>query len=209
MVLNRKTVDSTVANMNIDSKGWCTDAMRLDSPNQNDRPENQAIDLLVIHNISLPPGEFGGHYITDLFLNRLDCDRHPFFDQLRSLNVSSHFLIRRNGTLIQFVSADKRAWHAGVSAYRGRQGCNDFSIGIEMEGTDYVPFMPQQYDTLVLLTAALCRRYPLETVTGHQYIAPVRKTDPGPFFDWNCFREKLEKKEVCSFRNVPLEFWTG
>ena len=111
--------------MNIDSKGWCMAAMRLDSPNQNDRPENQAVDLLVIHNISLPPGEFGGHYITDLFLNRLDCDRHPFFDQLRDLKVSSHFLIRRNGSLIQFVSADKRAWHAGVSSYRGRQGCND------------------------------------------------------------------------------------
>ena len=195
--------------MNIDSKGWCMAAMRFDSPNQNDRPENQAVDLLVIHNISLPPGEFGGPYITDLFLNRLDCDRHPFFDQLRALKVSSHFLIRRNGSLIQFVSADKRAWHAGVSSYRGRQGCNDFSIGIEIEGTDYVPFAPQQYDTLVSLTAALCCRYPLKAVTGHQHIAPERKTDPGPFFDWHCFREKLEKKNVHSFRNTPLEFWIG
>lgn len=195
--------------MNIDSNGWCTDAMYLDSPNQNDRPENQAIDLLVIHNISLPPGEFGGHYIPDLFLNRLDCDRHPFFEQLRSLKVSSHFLIRRNGTLIQFVSADKRAWHAGISAYRGRQGCNDFSIGIEIEGTDYVPFMPQQYDTLVSLTTALCCRYPLKAVTGHQHIAPGRKTDPGPFFDWRFFREKLEKENAYSSRNESLEFWIG
>ena len=195
--------------MNIDSQGWCTDAMRLDSPNQNDRPEGQTVDLLVIHNISLPPGEFGGHYIADLFLNRLDCDRHPFFDQLRSLKVSSHFLIRRNGMLVQFVSADKRAWHAGVSEYRGRKGCNDFSIGIEIEGTDDVPFMPEQYDTLISLTAALCHRYPLETVTGHQHIAPERKTDPGPFFDWRYFREKLEREKVRSFRNVPLEFWAG
>lgn len=195
--------------MNIDSQGWCTDAMRLDSPNQNDRPEGQTVDLLVIHNISLPPGEFGGHYIADLFLNRLDCDRHSFFDQLRSLKVSSHFLIRRNGMLVQFVSADKRAWHAGVSEYRGRKGCNDFSIGIEIEGTDDVPFMPEQYDTLISLTAALCHRYPLETVTGHQHIAPERKTDPGPFFDWRYFREKLEREKVRSFRNVPLEFWAG
>lgn len=193
--------------MNIDNEGWCGDAIRLDSPNQNERPENQAIDLLVIHNITLPPGEFGGPYIEDLFLNRLDCDRHPFFDQLRSLKVSSHFFIRRDGTLIQFVSADKRAWHAGISSYRGRSGCNDFSIGIEIEGTDFVPFEQQQYDTLVSLTAALCRRYPLETVTGHQHIAPERKTDPGPFFDWKKYQQQLEREGVLSFRNIPLEFW--
>lgn len=193
--------------MDIDNEGWCESAIRLESPNQNERPENQAVDLLVIHNITLPPGEFGGPYIGDLFLNRLDCDRHPFFDQLRSLKVSSHFLIRRDGTLIQFVSVDKRAWHAGISSYRGRSGCNDFSIGIEIEGTDFVPFEPQQYDTLVSLTVALCRRYPLEAVTGHQHIAPERKTDPGPFFDWKGFRERLEKEGVLSCRNVPLEFW--
>ena len=130
--------------MNIDKDGWCADAVRMMSPNQNDRPDGQTIDLLVIHNISLPPGEFGGPFIEDLFLNRLDCDRHPFFDQLRSLHVSSHFLIRRDGSLIQFVSADKRAWHAGVSDYRGRTGCNDFSIGVEIEGTDYEPFRQEQ-----------------------------------------------------------------
>lgn len=193
--------------MNIDNEGWCVEAIRLESPNQNERPEHLAIDLLVIHNITLPPGEFGGPYIGDLFLNRLDCDKHPFFDQLRSLKVSSHFFIRRDGTLIQFVSADKRAWHAGISSYRGRSGCNDFSIGVEIEGTDFVPFEQQQYDTLVSLTAALCRRYPLEAVTGHQHIAPERKTDPGPFFDWKKYQQLLEKEGVFSFRNIRLEFW--
>lgn len=193
--------------MNIDKKGWCQEAKRLVSPNQNDRPLSQTIDLLVIHNISLPPGEFGGHCIADLFLNRLDCNRHPFFEQLRSLKVSSHFLIGRDGALIQFVSTEKRAWHAGVSSYCGRTGCNDFSIGIEIEGTDYEPFIAAQYDTLVLLTEALCRRYPLEAVTGHQHIAPERKTDPGPFFNWAHYQEKLEKTGVLASRTVPFKFW--
>ncbi|EEO28664.1 1,6-anhydro-N-acetylmuramyl-L-alanine amidase AmpD [Oxalobacter paraformigenes] len=193
--------------MNIDKEGWCQEAKRLVSPNQNERPLNQTIDLLVIHNISLPPGEFGGHCIVDLFLNRLDCNRHPFFEQLRSLKVSSHFLIDRDGALIQFVSTEKRAWHAGVSSYRGRTGCNDFSIGIEIEGTDYEPFMAAQYDTLVLLTEALCQRYPLQAVTGHQHIAPERKTDPGPFFNWARYQEKLEKTGGLISRTVPFEFW--
>lgn len=193
--------------MNIDKEGWCQEAKQLVSPNQDDRPLNQTIDLLVIHNISLPPGEFGGRCIADLFLNRLDCNRHPFFEQLRSLKVSSHFLIGRDGALIQFVSTEKRAWHAGVSSYRGRMGCNDFSIGIEIEGTDYEPFMAVQYNTLILLTEALCRRYPLESVTGHQHIAPERKTDPGPFFNWTHYQEKLEKTGVLASRTVPFEFW--
>ena len=192
--------------MNIDKNGWCTDAVRMMSPNHNDRPDGQAIDLLVIHNISLPPGEFGGPFIEDLFLNRLDCDRHPFFDQLRSLHVSSPFLIRRDGALFQFVSADKRAWHAGVSDFRGRTGCTDFSIGVEIEGTDYDPFMPEQYETLVSLTEALRRRYPIQAVTGHQHIAPERKTDPGPFFDWAYYRKRLESAGVFSAEK-PLDFW--
>ncbi len=192
--------------MNINNEGWCMEAVRFDSPNQNERPKDQAIDLLVIHNISLPPGDFGGPYIADLFLNRLDCDCHPFFDQLRSLKVSSHFLIRRDGALIQFVSTDKRAWHAGVSSYRGRNGCNDFSIGIEMEGSDYVPFTHRQYDTLTSLTAALCLRYPLEAVTGHQHIAPQRKSDPGPFFNWTYYRKKLEETGVLNSLTIPFDF---
>lgn len=193
--------------MNIDNQGWCDEALRMDSPNQNERPVNQPIDLLVIHNISLPPGEFGGPYIADLFLNRLNCDAHPFFDQLRVLRVSSHFLIRRNGDLVQFVSADRRAWHAGVSSYRGRTGCNDFSIGIEVEGTDDKPFMPAQYDKLVALTIALCHRYPLQAVTGHQHIAPGRKTDPGPFFDWAMFRKQLEQNAAYSCTERKVSFW--
>lgn len=177
--------------MDIDKEGWCLEANRLVSPNQNERPSGQEIDLLVIHNISLPPGHFGGYFIADLFLNRLDCDAHPFFDQLRSLKVSSHFFIRRDGSLFQFVSCDKRAWHAGVSSFADREGCNDFSIGIELEGTDFVSFEPAQYDTLASLTAALCRRYPLKAITGHQHIAPARKTDPGPFFDWQRYKKML------------------
>ncbi len=192
--------------MDIDKEGWCQQATRLVSPNQNDRPDNQEIDLLVIHNISLPPGQFGGHCIADLFLNRLDCDAHPFFDQLRSLKVSSHFFIRRDGSLFQFVSANQRAWHAGVSSFKGREGCNDFSIGVELEGTDVVPFEPAQYDTLVSLTEALCRHYPLQTITGHQHIAPVRKTDPGPFFDWHHYKKMLGTAMSRDVENIP-DFW--
>ncbi len=195
--------------MNINKDGWCTAAQHLVSPNQNDRPPGQAIDLLVIHHISLPPGEFGGEAIADLFLNRLDCDTHPFFDQLRSLKVSSHFLIRRDGQLVQFVSTERRAWHAGVSSYRGRQSCNDFSIGIEIEGTGVDPFSSPQYATLVSLTAALCRYYPLTAVTGHEHIAPGRKTDPGPCFDWPRYRRQLEETGVLFARNLPFEFWMG
>ncbi len=195
--------------MDIDKEGWCPQATHLVSPNQNERPAGQEIDLLVIHNISLPPGQFGGHSIADLFLNRLDCDAHPFFDQLRTLKVSSHFFIRRDGSLFQFVSADRRAWHAGVSSFAGREGCNDFSIGIELEGTDFIPFEPVQYDTLVFLTEALCRHYPLKFITGHQHIAPVRKTDPGPFFDWTHFQKKLEETDlVKSGKSLP-DLWLG
>lgn len=193
--------------MDIEKDGWCREANRLMSPNQNERPDGQEIDLLVIHNISLPPGQFGSHWIADLFLNRLDCDAHPFFDQLRSLKVSSHFFIRRDGSLFQFVSGDKRAWHAGVSSFAGRKGCNDFSIGIELEGTDFIPFEPAQYDTLVSLTVALCRRYPLKAITGHQHIAPVRKTDPGPFFDWTRYKKMLAETDAFPPGNTFPDFW--
>ena len=193
--------------MDIDKEGWCLQATRLASPNQNDRPDNQGIDLLVIHNISLPPGPFGGHCIADLVLNRLDCNAHPFFDQLRALTVSSHFFIRRDGSLFQFVSADKRAWHAGVSSFKGREGCNDFSVGVELEGTDFVSFEPEQYETLVSLTDALRRRYSLKTITGHQHIAPVRKTDPGPFFDWQLYKKMLGETSTSETGNALPDFW--
>lgn len=176
----------------IDQDGWCPQARQMLSPNHNDRPEGQPVELLVIHNISLPPGQFGGPYITDMFLNRLDCDQHPFFDQLRKLKVSSHFFIKRTGELIQFVPTEKRAWHAGASSFMGREGCNDFSVGIEVEGTDFVPFEPAQYKTLAALTKALAARYPqMKNVTGHEHIAPIRKTDPGPFFDWTGYCQAM------------------
>lgn len=178
-----------------DDDGWSTGVAREPSPNFDMRPADAAIDLLVIHNISLPPGRFGGPFIADLFCNRLDCDSDPYFDRLRALRVSAHFLIRRDGAAIQFVSADHRAWHAGVSSFRGRERCNDFSIGIEMEGSDFEAFEPAQYDTLVQLTHALRARYPLTDVTGHEHIAPGRKTDPGPCFDWAHYREALCRHE--------------
>jgi AmpD protein len=175
----------------IDGDGWCNAARRELSPNSDERPEGCVAELLVVHNISLPPGAFGGPYIADLFCNRLDHDAHPYFDQLRPLRVSAHFLVRRDGEIVQFVSADRRAWHAGVSAFDGRERCNDFSIGIELEGTDFEPFAEAQYAALARLTAALRERYPLADVAGHEHIAPGRKTDPGPFFDWGRYRGEL------------------
>ena len=173
----------------IDASGWCSGARRLPSPNFDRRPPGTSIDLLVIHNISLPPGQFGGPYIASLFSNTLAYDAHPYFDQLRPLRVSAHFLIRRTGELMQFVSADDRAWHAGASLFEGRERCNDFSIGIELEGSDFVPFEPVQYRCLAALTRSLLRRYPLASVAGHEHIAPGRKTDPGPCFDWRLYQE--------------------
>jgi AmpD protein len=173
----------------IDADGWCAGARHLPSPNFDLRQAGTPIDLLVIHNISLPPGQFGGPYIAALFTNTLDHDAHPYFEQLRPLRVSAHFLIRRTGELVQFVSADARAWHAGVSMFDGRERCNDFSIGIELEGSDFVPFEPAQYRCLAALTQALLRRYPLVSVAGHEHIAPGRKTDPGPYFDWSAYQE--------------------
>jgi len=154
------------------------------SPNHNERPAGVAIDLLVIHNISLPPGQFGTGYACDLFLNKLDISLDPWFENIRDLKVSSHFLIERDGQVTQFVSCDKRAWHAGASFFCEREGCNDFSIGVELEGTDTVPFTNAQYDQLVALTRTLRLVYPLAHVRGHSDIAPTRKTDPGPCFDW-------------------------
>ena len=173
--------------------GWCAGAVRLESPNFNERPAGTQISLLVIHNISLPAGRFGGPYISDLFLNRLDCDAEPSFESLRGVQVSSHFLIRRDGSLLQFVSAANRAWHAGASSFGGRSGCNDFSIGIELEGSDTQAFEAQQYSTLAELSAALITAYPLTHITGHSHIAPGRKTDPGPYFDWKFYRRQVQE----------------
>lgn len=175
----------------LNAEGWCAQARRAVCPNFDVRPDGSEISLLVIHNISLPPGEFGGDAIEDLFANRLDCDAHPYFAQLRGLRVSAHFLIRRDGDVVQFVPTLARAWHAGVSQFNGRERCNDFSIGIEIEGTDFTDFCDAQYDNLARLAHALMLRHPLSAVRGHEHVAPGRKTDPGPHFDWQRFRAEL------------------
>ena len=169
-------------------QGVLAGARQVLSPNHDARPAGVRIDLLVVHNISLPPGRFGGPEIEALFLNALDCSRHPVFAALRDLRVSSHFLIRRRGELIQFVPCDLRAWHAGVSSWAGRVRCNDFSIGVELEGTDQRPYSAAQYRRLARLTRALRERYPVADIVGHSDIAPGRKTDPGLSFDWPQYR---------------------
>jgi AmpD protein len=186
--------DNAGFDFDVAADGWCKQHVRLaSSPNFDARPEFALITLLVIHNISLPPGQFGGSFIADLFGNQLDYDAHPYFDQLRALRVSAHFLIRRDGLVMQFVSCKNRAWHAGASMFLGRERCNDFSIGIELEGTDLEPFTVLQYEVLCALTQALQMRYPLTDVVGHEHIASGRKTDPGPFFDWHRYQESLNK----------------
>lgn len=184
--------------LDIDDAGWCKQALHRPSPNCDVRPGDAAVGLLVIHNISLPPGKFGGGFVEDLFLNRLDPAAHPYFEQLRHLRVSAHFFITRSGELLQFVSASDRAWHAGLSNFCGRERCNDFSIGIELEGTDDTAFTEVQYDLLAALTVALQRRYPLTDVVGHEHIAPSRKTDPGPFFDWLKYKQLLTSRIATS-----------
>lgn len=169
----------------IDAEGWVAGVRRVSSPNFDARPEGAVVDLAVVHAISLPPGKFGSDDIVDLFLNRLDPALDPYFAGICHLRVSAHFLIRRDGELIQFVSCNDRAWHAGVSSWAGRERCNDFSVGIELEGCDEQPFDRLQYAVLRELLAALCCRYPLRDLSGHSEIAPGRKTDPGPNFDWS------------------------
>lgn len=171
----------------IGADGWWPGAVRYDSPHFDRRPDPCDITLLVIHNISLPGGCFGGPHVSDLFTGRVDYNTDPSFADLRGLKVSSHFFIRRDGRAIQYVSANERAWHAGASSFRGREKCNDYSIGIELEGTDDTPFEAAQYGALAVLTEALRRRYPLTDVQGHEDIAPGRKSDPGALFDWNFY----------------------
>ncbi|HEX8978290.1 MAG TPA: 1,6-anhydro-N-acetylmuramyl-L-alanine amidase AmpD [Parasulfuritortus sp.] len=174
--------------LRFDEAGWLDGARCIASPNFDDRPGAMPVELLVIHNISLPPGEFGGEGVVELFTNRLDPAAHPYYRTIHALRVSAHFFIRRDGELIQFVSADKRAWHAGVSTWAGRERCNDFSIGIELEGTDDRPFTEAQYRRLDELIGVLCDRYPIAGIAGHSDIAPGRKTDPGQCFDWTRLR---------------------
>lgn len=174
-----------------DAAGWLASARRVSSPNHDVRPNGTAIDMVVLHNISLPPNEFGGPDIERLFTNTLDPEAHPFYAGIRGLRVSAHFLLRRDGEIVQFVSCLERAWHAGVSCWQGRERCNDFSIGIEMEGSDYVPYTEVQYTRLAALLMALQSAYPVRHCVGHNDIAPMRKTDPGPFFDWPRVRASI------------------
>lgn len=166
------------------TKGWYHPARRIDSPNFGPRPPNADISLAIIHSISLPPGEYGGDAIERLFTNRLDWSAHPYFEQIRGTEVSAHFVIRRDGALLQFVSADERAWHAGRSSWRGRDNCNDYSIGIELEGLEDHPFEPAQYACLTTLLRAIAQHYPIREVVGHEHVAPGRKRDPGVAFEW-------------------------
>ena len=171
--------------MNVDLRGYVRTARQVPSPNRDARPAGE-VSLVVIHGISLPPGAFGGDGVERLFTNTLDPDADPSYATLAGLRVSAHFLIRRDGELVQFVSCDDRAWHAGVSSWRGRERCNDFSVGIELEGTDDLPYEAAQYDCLASLLQALKRRYPaIAAAAGHSDVAPGRKTDPGPAFDWD------------------------
>ncbi len=165
-------------------EGWLQTARHCHSPNQGQRPADSVIDLVVVHSISLPPGVFGGPEVEQLFTNRLDWDAHPYFQQIRGTQVSAHFFIRRDGELLQFVSADARAWHAGASCWQGRANCNDYSIGVELEGLEGGLFETAQYAQLAQLCEHLRQRYPIAQVVGHEHIAPGRKRDPGAGFEW-------------------------
>ena len=177
--------------------GWVSGVRHCPSPNHDDRPENTEADLLVIHGISLPPGKYGGDFIDQLFTNALDPEEHSYFQEICELRVSTHLLIRRTGEIVQYVPLIKRAWHAGASEFEGRECCNDFSIGIELEGCDDEPYEEVQYSQLAKITQLIQKRWPgitQEKIVGHCDIAPGRKTDPGFAFDWPYFR-KLSSEE--------------
>ena len=186
--------------MNLDPNGWLDAARRRPSPHHNDRPDPDDISLLVIHNISLPPGVHGDRYINALFAGTLPALRHehPYLDAIAGLRVAAHFLILRDGSITQYVPTVARAWHAGVSRYQGRENCNDFSIGIELNGSDHAPYTLRQYQALAALSRAIIARHPRITparITGHSDIAPDRKTDPGPAFNWHYYRTLLTAKQ--------------
>jgi AmpD protein len=172
-------------------RGWYSFARHLASPNFGARPPQAQVDLVVVHSISLPPGRFGGNEVQQLFCNKLDWDAHPYFKGIEGVKVSSHFYIRRSGELWQFVSCDDRAWHAGASSYRGRDDCNDDSVGIELEGLEDHPFELVQYEALTGLCAAIAEQYPVQYIAGHEHIAPGRKRDPGSAFDWRRLQRGL------------------
>lgn len=173
------------------AQGWYRFAHHCPSPNFGPRPANTGISLVVLHSISLPPGHYGGPAVADLFTNQLDWNAHPYYQTIEGLQVSAHFFVRRNGDLWQFVSANDRAWHAGTSSYQGRPNCNDYSIGIELEGLEGDCFEPAQYETLQSLLPALAQQYPIAHIAGHEHIAPGRKADPGPGFRWDALRHDL------------------
>lgn len=177
--------------------GWLRAARHSPSPNFGPRPADAEIDLIVIHSISLPPGVYGGPEVEQLFTNQLDWGAHPYFEQIRGMEVSSHFFVRRGGEVVQFVDADARAWHAGASCWRGRHNCNDDSIGIELEGLEGERFEAAQYTALAQLCTRLVQRYPVRHVAGHEHIAPGRKQDPGPGFDWSRLQADLQWPERC------------
>ncbi len=171
--------------------GWYRHARWLASPNRGPRPVGTDVSLIVVHSISLPPGEFTGEHVQALFCNALDWGAHSYFDSIRGLKVSAHFYVRRDGALWQFVSCDERAWHAGQSCFEGRPDCNDYSVGIELEGLEGGHFEPPQYESLASLCAALADGYPIRAIAGHEHVAPGRKHDPGPGFDWSRLRRQL------------------
>ncbi|WP_232321959.1 1,6-anhydro-N-acetylmuramyl-L-alanine amidase AmpD [Photobacterium jeanii] len=182
--------------LTIDNNHWLIGVKQVPSPFFDQRPEGERVSLLVVHNISLPPGQFGGPYIEQLFTGKLNPDEHPYFELISKFRVSAHCLIRRNGDIIQFVPLNCRAWHAGVSHFAGRDKCNDFSIGIELEGTDTLPYTQAQYQVLTELTRVIMENYPqidVSRITGHEFIAPGRKTDPGLAFDWRAFKTAVAK----------------
>lgn len=183
--------------------GWWRGAIACASPNFDERPAGEAISLVVLHSISLPPGEYGGDAIERLFTNRLDWDAHPYYQRIRGLRVSAHFLLRRDGRALQFVSCEQRAWHAGQSVWRGRENCNHYSIGIELEGLEGERFDAAQYLTLARLLRALAARYPITEVVGHEDVAPQRKTDPGSGFDWWHLRRLLRRRRPAIARCAP------
>lgn len=177
--------------------GWYRFARRLESPNFGPRPAATQVDLIVLHSISLPPGQYGTDQVQRLFTNTLDWNAHPYFKSIEGMQVSAHFFVERNGDIWQFVSCDDRAWHAGVSHYRGRDNCNNDSIGIELEGLEGQPFEPVQYEALLALCPAIAQHYPIQHIAGHEHIAPGRKADPGPGFSWQVLRTGLGLPAAC------------
>lgn len=192
LVYARPADEAALPALSLDTAGWVAEARRCPSPNRDARADGVAAELLVVHNISLPPYHYGGRGVEQLFTNTLDAAEHPYYATIHHLRVSAHFFIRRNGELVQFVPVTERAWHAGVSSWRGRERCNDFSLGVELEGCDFEPFADAQYRTLIALARLLKQQLGLTGMTGHEHIAPGRKTDPGPYFDWARLRRLVD-----------------